>query len=464
MSFFLFIKDRKYIGQVFIVFALALLLRIAVLLFLMHHGGENQLVLGDSGRYLALAQSVVSGHGYQYDGFVESYRAPGYPLYLMVILWLHLRLVVASLLQIVLSSFIPVILYYIGVRFTSFTKKIIFSASVLAAIEPVQVFYSVPLLADAFFGLFFVLMIWVLLYWLERPSYKSAILAGVLLGLMNYERPAGIYFGFFLAVGLSICLLLLKTFKKKRGVELALFFAFSFLVILPWNLRNYHDFGAFSFVSSSAYTFYAYGAITPLAIDEHRNYNDVKKELMAKLIAEAPGKDNVTSFKNKDYLVGHTVAIIKDHPVAYIKAYFLGINTFLFSGNYHYLLMNYGLLNRPDQIISFSLVLAQQGIGGLADAVMSRLTTPYYVVAILGKILWIIITLGSFAGAYLYWRTSLGMLYILSLAYFSATILAVTIGVEARHRYMLNPFIFLFFIAFVYAMYCKFFLKVSVKV
>lgn len=448
-----FLKNKIAIRYAVVIFVLALVARFVVLFFLLGYGGEEALVLGDSGRYLSLAQSVVSGEGYVYEGFPESFRAPGYPVYLMLFELLHLPLTIASLFQILVASFIPVILFYISIRFLLFSPTVGLIAGIFAAIEPVQVFYSVVLLPDVFVGILFLLMVFFLCEWFETYHVRYAVVAGTLLGLMNYERPVGLYMGVFLVLSFGIYLLWKRSLTKQKCLHLLLFFLCSLVVALPWSIRNWYQFNEFSFVSSSAYTFYAYGAVTPVAIDTGREYEAVKQEFLAKLRAEGPGGNDEVSFKNRSYLIGTTISVIKSHPVAYLKAYLLGVNTFLFSGNYHYLLMKYDLIGRPEKIISFSLVLAEEGIGRLVQAIGTRLGDPYFLIAFIGKIFWVILTSVSIIGGLIFYRKPLSIIYLLSMAYFVITILAVTIGVEARHRYMLNPFIFLFFTALLFTVY-----------
>jgi hypothetical protein len=436
-------------------FLVALFVRLAVLVALISYGGQQQLVLGDSTRYLTLAQHVVSGEGYTYDGFTEAYRPPGYPVYLMIFEALHLPLWFASFIQIVLGSLIPVAVLFFARRFLNLPLAVGAIAGVLSAIEPVQVFYNVTLMPDAFFTIAFLVGIYFLVRWSENNFLSYAIYAGLALGLSNYFRPAGIYIIAFLIFGMLAYLFVRKQLRVIHVAHLALLSLAFVAVIAPWCIRNYQRFGSASFVSSSAYGFYAYSAASAIAISEGRDYNEVKHELLAKLSREAPDGVHGTSLENSDYLMHETVSIIRQHPVAYFKAYALGVNTLFFSGNYHYLLARYGIIKPFDQSVSFTLVLARDGVGALIATIFSLATSPYLWVAIFGKLFWFVAVIASLVGAWLFRRSLFSTLYVATVVYFAATIAAMTIGVEARHRYALNPLIFLFSSAVVYLLYEK---------
>ncbi len=445
------------------IFTIAFIVRIIFLIILSLHGGEETLVLGDTKRYLAIAQSVVSGEGYLYKGFLESYRAPGYPGYLMPFVAFNIPLWIASVLQIIIASLIPVFVYKFWQKYIGIKGRWIWLPVVLAIIEPVQVYYSVVLLPDVFFAALFLLGLHYVLKWFEGRTLKSLVFAAICFGFSNYMRPAGIYMMIFFGLCGIAYFLYKKQFTKKVLGHIVLFVVLSLLCILPWSLRNYVAYGSLSFVSSSAYNALVYAAASSKAVETGRDYNEVKLELLATLAKEAPVPRNPNNLQNEEYILGVVKETILTYPKGFIKTYLLGLNTFLFSGNYHYLLLKHGFIAMPEKGLSFSLILADKGLGGMLSKVGTYAGSPYVVIAILGKIFWLVVTVGSIIGAWRMRSKSGAFVFLMGVAYFAFTILSVTIGVEARHRYMLNPLIFVFFTAMLVSLRFKSPFKVKLK-
>jgi hypothetical protein len=185
----------------------------------------------------------------------------------------------------------------------------------------------------------------------------------------------------------------------------------------------------------------------------------VYTEFIERAKKEMPVPEYFPDFRNGEYLVGRTIEVVRAHPIDYLSTYFLGLNTLWFSNNYHYFLYKYGFITLPESRPSFSMILA----GGGPMAVIRELWKiglhPYVITAILGKLLWLILVFGSLLGAGTSFkndRNVLAFTYLLLVIYFSATILSTGIGVEQRHRYPLNPLIFIFFTTMAYSFYEKY--------
>ncbi len=426
-----------------VLFLVAFVLRIGVLLFISSSFGTDGLILGDTKRYLGNAESLLRDGSFSYGGFLEAYRAPGYPFILSLFLASGLPLWVLSLKQIFLASFLPVLVYLLSLKL-SVPRKVAFGVALFSALELVGVYYSVVLLPDVFYSALTLIVFFLLLQWLKKPSLLIATLAGLLLGISNYLRPANTYLTYFL-VFFYILFLIWKHIKPTKEIlwSITLFILLPVVIVFPWQVRNYVQFGVFEFTSAKAVNGYNYNAASTKAVAEGKTYDVAREELMTFFRANAPVPEDQKNFKNTSFLDQKTKEIIMTHKFVFIKNYLLGLNTFLFSGNYHYMLGKYELLDKPTKGISFSLVFSADGFGGLVEAIMKRISSPYYLWAIGGKIFWVVALFSALLGA-LIKRNHIAILFLLYMAYFSVTILSVSIGVEARHRYMLNPLIFAF--------------------
>jgi hypothetical protein len=259
-----------------------------------------------------------------------------------------------------------------------------------------------------------------------------------------------IFFGVLLALWLG------RSMRLRFVGHFVLLGITMFIMMLPWYMRNYRNFGHFDFVSSTAYNAFVYPAAASEAAMTGQEYTVVKQRLLSELRQAAPNPENPSSLENKDYLLDVTKHQVITYRKGFANTYFLGLNTFLFSGNYHYLFYKYGVIAPPQKIISFSMSLASDGVGTTLSKLSTMALQPYVFLALIGKLFWIVMVLGSIIGAYFYRKHPVGILFLISIAYFSFTILSVTIGVEARHRYMLNPLIFLFFTAMIGVLYDRY--------
>ena len=454
----IFSNTREYMRRVpravFLVFGVALIARLLLLSALLTSGGEAQLVWADTTRYLALAQNMFDGVGFVHKGVPDAYRAPGYPMYLMPFLAFGLPLWFASIVQIALSSLIPVGVYYLARRHLNLNNRWAFLAGILAAIEPVQVYFGTVLLPDTLFALFFLLSLFFVLRWLSLFDFRSAIWAAVSLGLANYVRPAGLYFTFVI-VAVCATYAWRKIDMRMKFAHFGAFIGMLALILAPWYVRNYVQFGVPDFVSASTYNLYVYGAASTLALAEEKTYEETNKMLLEKLRTEAPDRENRWSLRNLEYLSERSKEVILQYPSFFVRNYLAGLNNFLFSGMYHSLLARHQIISVPEKI-SFSFFLNDKGLVATVEKFTPLIFTPFFFLAAAGKVFWLLLVFGALWGAWFYRHNQFAVLFLACFVYFCIATASVTIGAEARQRYALNPLIFIFFIAFLAISYERF--------
>lgn len=449
---------RSYIHRVpravFLIFGVALVARLLLLSALMASGGEAQIVWSDTTRYLALAQNTLDGIGFVHKGVPDAYRAPGYPMYLMPFLIFDLPLWFASVVQIALSSLIPVGVYYLARRYLNLSNWWASFAGILAAIEPVQVYFGTVLLPDTLFALFFLLSLFFVLRWMSLLDFRSAIWAAVFLGLANYVRPAGLYVAFVI-VAICAAYVWRRIDARMKLAHFGAFVGVLTIILAPWYVRNYMQFGVPDFVSASTYNLYVYGAASTLALAEEKTYEETNKMLLEKLRTEAPDRENRWSLRNVEYLSERSKEIILQYPSFFVRNYLAGLNNFLFSGMYHSLLARHQIISVPERI-SFSFFLNDNGLVATVAKFTPLIFTPYFFLAAVGKVFWLLLVFGALWGAWLYRHNQFAVLFLVCFVYFCIATASVTIGAEARQRYALNPLIFVFFSALLAISYERF--------
>jgi 4-amino-4-deoxy-L-arabinose transferase-like glycosyltransferase len=192
--------------------------------------------------YEEISNNILTAKGFRYNFYGVEYRSfvqPFYPIFTALIYYLTNHNHIAMLIiQSIVSSLLCFSVYFIAVRITNFTNAIL--AAFLTAFHPGLSVYSIfklhPLVFDTFF---YFLGISFFLNFIEKPSFKNAILSGIVFGFALLSRSTIAVF-FILAL---IFILFLKGAKLKVKVgHVAIISIMAFLVYMPWIVRNYSVF------------------------------------------------------------------------------------------------------------------------------------------------------------------------------------------------------------------------------
>lgn len=214
----------------------------------------------DSTDYHNCAVSIASGNGMHRIDTKEPifWRTPGYPPYLAFFYHLYglkswrfednaAAHQLSLWIQIILSSFIPLILFYLALTITH-ASLIAHILAWIAVFHIGLILASTYLLTEGlaliFFYLFLLLLYRSLVPQKIPPSVTTIIAAALCLGIYTWMRPMGEFIGYFSAL-LLVCASV-GSWKKKVGRG-ALFFLLFFASLFPWYLRNYNLTGEWFF-------------------------------------------------------------------------------------------------------------------------------------------------------------------------------------------------------------------------
>lgn len=445
---------KSLMRKVGIVFAAALLARVVVLVWLLVIGGEQQLVFGDTTRYLTLADNTLSGVGYVYDGILESFRLPGYPAFFMVLRFLDVPLFIGSLVQILAASGIAVWALWFARTRLRLSENASFIVGLLAALEPVQVYYSVVLLPDAFYTIAFLAVFTLTILLWEKGTLVYAFAIGAAIAIGNYIRPVMAFAPLLLATA-TVGIAALKG-SVRRGIVIgAVIWITTFALMTPWYLRNLDAFGHFKLSSTTEQNLFFYNAAAVEASVRQVPYATVKQEFVERASRDAPSSD-ISTFENSSYYKTQAVEIIRAHPFVFAKLYALGVFAFWTSGNYQYIFKNLKLLDPPSQSVSYSMMLSSEGAPAVLHSLASKITEPFILIALFDRLFWLGLFVLFIGGLYIYRQKPETWLVVLFAAYYCATILPAVLGIEARHRYSLIPIMLCYAIAFAVAARSRF--------
>lgn len=226
-------------------FSLALLLRLALFLFILIRFGDAGFIFppfSDGHGYVTIAQNVLEGRGFSLETEApftpDTKRVPLYPLYLAATFaltggawWL------AALLQTLMGAALVYLIYKVADSFAG--RRAAFFSALFAATYPFAIFLSTQLLAET---LFTFVLFGAFAFFVRTPAvaaYRHIVLGGLLMGLTTLVKPAAQYIPLLLVPFIAL---------RQRGLlrlthPIVYIFCFV-LVISPWLARNNQVSGA----------------------------------------------------------------------------------------------------------------------------------------------------------------------------------------------------------------------------
>lgn len=218
-----------------------LLLALAVRLAAITATGWGTTPSGDAEAYMRTAELVLATHAYPDNAEpMPFFRAPGYPVFLLLSTLGHPRAVAVDRAWNALLGTVSVLLLARLAGRLSGSRRVERYAGLLAAVHPAFAFLALGVQSETLTIFFLLLFAGQLFDAVDRSSARDALGAGIFLGLAAMTRPSCLAL-----VPLLAAPLFGKgtSFSRRRGiVAAALGLA---LALGPWTVRNAERFGVF---------------------------------------------------------------------------------------------------------------------------------------------------------------------------------------------------------------------------
>ncbi len=231
-----------------LIFGLALAVRLAVIGGTIgFHTPATGEPASDGHIYAALADSLLRGHGYSFQGVQTAFAPPLYIFFLATLYRLFGDPAAVRLMQAVLGTLVCLLMYAVGRRLFDHATGVLSAA--LLSVYPLVVYLAGLHLNETLF-LFLLLMATLLaLHVAERPTVPMVMAFGGLVGLAVLTRAVFLAFvPFLLAWTISIwgfrSLVTYRTFGLIAISAMA--------VVIPWTARNYVVLGTMIPVQSNS--------------------------------------------------------------------------------------------------------------------------------------------------------------------------------------------------------------------
>lgn len=354
---------------------------------------------GDSLDYATIARNIAeSGQissSMERPLVPESFRAPGYPLFLSVFLESGLGYMGATAAQIAFASLSVVLLFAIARRFIG--RRAAMVAAAIFTLEPNAAYYSVIALSDALF-VFLELVVALLVIWAAEAdrSRATALLlgAGLLFGYAILVRPIAQ----FLPAAFIVALLALSwsRWSARATAKAVLAFALGIIIVVaPWSMRNERIFGTYEISSVSSVAFHAYNAPMFYSYKNGVSYDEAKR-VFEGMVPGDPTSLEYRSLWNASKLREAAFGYISSDVAGYAAFHILKTAPFFVTDGLRDILATVGLLKNPQTNASDLLISGR--IGELARSLAAN--GPSLLLLGLGTGFWLIVHLASAYGLF----------------------------------------------------------------
>ena len=442
---------QKYKIEI-IIFGIALSVRLIALFLALYNHGEGILYLSDSGGFIDMARSIVSGMGFSRDGGLTPHVlfVPGYPFFLAVSMFLFGSFWPALIAQIFLSSLVSVIILRIG-RILEFSPKINLAGALLSALEPHLVIFSIVYMTEALYGFLFMAGVLFFARIMKSGLTANILLSSISLGLAAYVKVSN-YLVFLYLAAIIFYLRLIRADTKKVFTAAVIFLSVFIAMIFPWFLRNYYHFGLWQMSSHEAYNLYVYDGASILSLRDGISYEEGKK-IRIDSWKEETGTDIIVVASNlnlAEVMQKKGVEFAVQNLGSTMKLAILTTISFWSSHNYSYFLTYFfTVLEKPVYIIPPTQLLFQGKIGEAFYGTLKFIAAPYYLVSLGGKILRLILAMSAVLGIWTLYKSgdysqkSFAVLAGLIFVYYTVMAFGAGFGIEGRVRYPIEPLIML---------------------
>jgi 4-amino-4-deoxy-L-arabinose transferase-like glycosyltransferase len=268
--------------------------------------GRDAFLVPDSHSYLRLADALARGEGFRnVQGLPEMFRTPGYPLLLALGSAIEHPVRFALALNLVLSAAV-VVLTFVLARSVLRDERIAMICAFIAALEPTMLAWSAKVMPVTLLTFALLAFAVAALRAMETKERRWFVVAAIALCLAAYAKP--------IAYPLVILFCVLSLLRVRAA---AVFVVVCVLLLAPWHVRNArHGYAGFSTLVARAAYLSAGASI--LAQREHRQYEDVRQELLRRGDVRGPTADPARYGREGWSLVA-------SQPFAYAKTHARGM-------------------------------------------------------------------------------------------------------------------------------------------
>ncbi len=364
-----------------LLFAYALVCLIAIVFFYVADLPPTTPVLeADSSEYVHLAHTILQGAPYSLSVgesvYPDSFRTPGYPLFLAYVIGVFGSVDWVVPVQLLLFACTAIILFLLGELF--FSRRVGYLAYGLWLFNPIVYYTTVFVWSDFFFTFLLLCAVYAGVTAAQKGRSETqtilVLLSGTLVGCAILVRPVAQFLPLVVLICAGILMFFLN-FKLKtsvrRGIYLMSLWSMACMIIVtPWIVRNYQVFDVAGISSVSAYNVLFYN------LSLHNIYlhgESVGQDLIPK---EVP-LDDISRFRSYEYADLYQERVkeyLNEHWQSYLLFHVIKMIPFFLASSY----MDLALYISPEsqttyRSVNFSHMLLDLNVSGFLSMLWGRI-------------------------------------------------------------------------------------------
>jgi len=298
----------------------------------------DRITVHDAPDYINPSYNMLEGHGFSQQVeepyTADTRRTPAYPVFLVMGMTISSSnwLAVVTFFQIIINLATILLLYLLALRFVS--ERLAFWSACFLGLSLGHICYSVLIMSDVLFAFAIMLVVYLLFKYRDEPSWKMAVLIGLILGIATLIRPVALP----LPLLLSPFIIFAAPKDWKGGlIHTLLILILSIAVVMPWLMRNEQILGYKSISTVPMRNMYVYNAAMVSAHKEGRPPLEVQMEYGSEVVEEVDGVSNSTQGllyqqfdqKGKEIIFGNFGLYLYLHIKSSFVSFFPNINDLL---------------------------------------------------------------------------------------------------------------------------------------
>ncbi len=387
----------KHLSTITKIIILSYILRMSLAMLTLSYFGEEPIFSNDSKNFLTTGQNLTLGRGFTKDTSPpfspEAHFPPIYPLLIAGSIKLSGGVIPLVAFQIILSSLIPLLIWEITGFLTS-SKRVRIFASILSAVEPLTIIFSVMILTEVISVFFILLSILLFLKFIYHHKNQHIILSGVTLGISVLTRPHGQFLVILALLFLLTTAIINKATRKKTLLGLASFLLFYVATISPWLMRNHRQFDSYSISTTGLRNVYTSIVPAVISLRDGTEFDEAQSIAYANLEKKYgyTRKDILERPELGKILVKEGLETVRSNIKVTSQVFLIAINAFFTQDLYYSYGVRFHLIPRFTTGFSPSVILLKEGPIALYNTIKGSVGW-YGLIPLAGRIFWISINL-----------------------------------------------------------------------
>lgn len=275
----------------------------------------------DTHSYIKPAAAMLARGTFSLGGRPDITRTPGYSLLLLPGVALgHVELF-AVIAQILLSCVTVYLVYRIGRELTGDERAAVFAALVYA-LDPVSVLFTTKVVSETLFTAVLATLLYVLVRYLRKPTWRGIVLAALLIAAAVYVRPIAYYVPLVTTVFLIAWMIIVRRTGRTLLLQALMFLFVSMGIIGLWQVRNYVRVRYPGFSANVEFNLYFIEAAQVLAVERRVPFGDMQERLgIDEEIRRQTHPEEYEDSRRQRYAGMREAAlqIIAQHPLTYAR-------------------------------------------------------------------------------------------------------------------------------------------------